>query len=140
LVGSSGANTLSGGSGNDTLNGGGGADILNGGAGSDTFVFKTIGDIGIGAATDQIADFNAGGSTAGTRVDRIDLTAIDANTKTSKDDAFSFLGTGAFTKQAGQLRWDGAGHLLGDTNGDGIADFSLAITLVGTLDASDFLF
>jgi Ca2+-binding RTX toxin-like protein len=139
LVGTSGANTLNGGAGNDTLNGGGGADIFFGGAGSDTFVFKAATDIGTGASTDSIGDFNAGGSGAETRVDVIDLSAIDAVSKTSKDDAFSFLGTGAFTGHAGELRYDGAGHLLGDLNGDGVADFSLAITLTGTLDASDFV-
>ncbi|MFL6764149.1 MAG: beta strand repeat-containing protein [Sphingomicrobium sp.] len=139
LVGSSGANMLNGGAGNDTLNGGGGADVLIGGTGSDTFVFKTAADIGIGGSTDSILDFNAGGLGAATRLDVIDLSAIDAITKTSKDDPFSFLGTGAFTGHAGELRYDGAGHIFGDTNGDGTADFSLAVTLTGTLDVSDFI-
>jgi Ca2+-binding RTX toxin-like protein len=139
LVGTSGANSLSGGAGNDTLNGGGGADTLIGGAGSDTFVFKTATDIGSGPTTDSILDFNAGGNSAATRVDLIDLSAIDANTRTTRDDAFTFLGTAAFTGHAGELRYDGAGHLLGDVNGDGIADFSLGVALTGTLDASDFL-
>ena len=140
LVGTNGVNRLDGGAGNDTLNGGGGADVLIGGAGSDTFVFKAVTDIGTGAFTDSILDFNAGGANAGSRVDLIDLSLIDANTKTAnKDEAFSFLGTSAFSGKAGELRYDGAGHLLGDTNGDGVADFSLAITYTGTLDASDFL-
>ena len=140
LLGGNGANTLNGGAGNDQLNGGAGADVLIGGAGSDTFVFNSTTDIGIGASTDSILDFEAGGSSAATRIDLIDLSAIDANTKTSnKDDAFSYLGTAAFTNHAGELRYDGAGHLLGDTNGDGIADLSLAITFTGTLDASDFI-
>jgi Ca2+-binding RTX toxin-like protein len=140
LIGSSGANTLDGGAGNDTIQGGGGADVLIGGAGNDTFVFNAVADIGTGASTDSILDFNAGGNGAANSVDLIDLSAIDANTKSSnKDDAFSFLGTGLFTNHAGELRYDGAGHLLGDVNGDGIADFSLAITVTGTLDASDFI-
>jgi Ca2+-binding RTX toxin-like protein len=140
LVGTSGANMLNGGAGNDTLNGGGGADILIGGAGNDMFVFKAVTDIGTGATTDSIVDFNAGGNGAGSRVDLIDLSGIDANTRTaSRDDPFSFLGTGAFTGHAGELRYDGAGHLLGDVNGDGIADFSLAVTITGTLDVSDFI-
>jgi Ca2+-binding RTX toxin-like protein len=139
LVGSSGANIILGGGGNDTLNGGGGADVLTGGAGNDTFVFKAVADIGTGASTDIIADFNAGGTTAATKVDIIDLSAIDANTKTTKDDAFSFLGTGAFTHHSGELRYDGAGHILGDIDGDGVADFSLAVTVTGNLDASDFV-
>jgi len=140
LLGGNGANTLNGGAGNDQLNGGVDADLLIGGAGNDTFVFNSATDIGIGASTDSILDFEAGGNSAATRIDLIDLSAIDANTKTSnKDDAFLYLGTAAFTNHAGELRYDGAGHLLGDTNGDGIADFSLAITFTGTLDASDFI-
>jgi hypothetical protein len=67
------------------------------------------------------------------------LSAIDANSKTSKDDPFNFIGSGAFSGKAGELRYDGAGHLLGDVNGDGIADFSLALTVTGILDASDLV-
>jgi Ca2+-binding RTX toxin-like protein len=139
LVGSSAANRLVGGAGTDTLNGGGGADTLLGGGGTDIFVFKAIGDIGTGASTDAIGDFEAGGNSAATRIDRIDLSAIDANPKTSKDDAFTFLNTAAFTHHAGELQYDGVGHLLGDTNGDGVADFSLALTISGTLDVSDLI-
>jgi Ca2+-binding RTX toxin-like protein len=141
LIGTSGANILYGGdgNGNDTLNGGGGPDVLIGGGGSDTFVFKSAADIGLGALMDSIQDFNAGGVGAATRVDVIDLSAIDANTKTTKDDAFSYIGTNAFTHHAGELRLDSTGHLLGDIDGDGVADFSLDLTRTGTLDASDFI-
>ena len=139
LVGSSAANVLNGGAGNDTLNGGGGADTLTGGAGADLFVFKALADIGVGATTDAITDFNAGGLGVATAIDHIDLSAIDANSRTTRDDAFNFIGTGAFSGKAGELRYDGAGHLLGDVNGDGIADFSLALTVTGTLDGTDFV-
>jgi Ca2+-binding RTX toxin-like protein len=143
LVGSSGANVLNGGAGNDTLNGGGGADSLFGGSGSDTFVFKAITDIGTVASHDSLLDFEAGGSTAATAIDHIDLGAIDAIAKTSKDDSFSFLGTGAFTKHAGQLRMEVTGdhtaNILGDVDGDGVADFALQVSYSGVLDASDFV-
>jgi Ca2+-binding RTX toxin-like protein len=139
LVGSSAANVLNGGAGNDTLNGGGGADTLTGGAGADLFVFKTLADFGVGTTTDAITDFQAGGLGTATAIDHIDLSAIDANSKTSKDDTFNFIGSGAFSGKAGELRYDGAGHLLGDVNGDGIADFSLALTVTGILDASDLV-
>ena len=144
LVGNSGANILNGGAGNDTLNGGGGADSLFGGSGSDTFVFKALGDIGTLASHDVLMDFEAGGSTAASAVDRIDLSAIDAVSRTTtRDDAFSFIGTNAFTRHAGELRIDVTGdhtaNIMGDTNGDGIADFVLEVHYTGSLDASDFL-
>jgi Ca2+-binding RTX toxin-like protein len=59
LIGTTGADTLSGGVNSDTLAGGGGADTLTGGLGADTFVWK-LGDggsIGI-SVTDAITDFN----------------------------------------------------------------------------------
>ena len=138
LVGNVSANVLNGGSGDDSLNGGAGADTLIGGSGKDSYVFKSASDIGNGAVYDIIQLFEAGGATSSTGVDHIDLSAIDANTKTAKDDAFTFIGTSAFGKHAGELRYDGAGHLLGDTNGDGLAEFTMGLTITGVLDSSDF--
>jgi Ca2+-binding RTX toxin-like protein len=143
LVGSSAANMLSGGAGNDTFNGGGGADVLTGGAGSDLFAFKAAADIGTAASHDALMDFEAGGATAATAIDHIDLSAIDAVARTAtRDDAFSFIGTGAFTSHAGELRvqvtGDHVANVLGDTNGDGVADFVMEVHYSGTLDASDF--
>ena len=144
LVGSSAANMLSGGAGNDTFNGGGGADVLTGGAGSDLFAFKAAADIGTAASHDALMDFEAGGATAPTAIDHIDLSAIDAVARTTnRDDAFSFIGTGAFTSHAGELRvqvtGDHVANVLGDTNGDGVADFVMQVHYSGTLDASDFV-
>ena len=72
LQGKDGADTLFGRDGADTLNGGAGGDTLVGGAGADHFVFSAAGDSTV-AAPDLIADFQQG-------IDRIDLSAIDANT------------------------------------------------------------
>ena len=73
-------------------------------------------------------------------MDFIDLSAIDANSKTSKDDPFSFIGAAQFSNNAGQLRYDAAtGTLMGDVDGDGVADFSVNIVVLGTLDSSDFV-
>ena len=102
-------------------------------------MFKASADIGSGVSQDSITDFQAGALGASSAIDRIDLSAIDANSKTTKDDPFAYIGTSAFTKHAGELRYDGQGHILGDLNGDGVADFSLAVSLTGQLDASDFI-
>jgi Ca2+-binding RTX toxin-like protein len=141
LIGSNLGNVLNGGSGNDTITGGAGADTLFGGSGSDSFMFVALTDFGSAANPDWINDFDAGGSTAATRVDLIDLSAIDANSKSAtKDDAFTFIGSAQFSNKAGQLRYDAATSTLsGDVNGDGIADFSLKLVLLGTLDSSDFI-
>jgi serralysin len=130
LAGDPGNDVLAGGTGNDTLTGGPGADILIGGAGADNFVFKTIQD-GLPNAADQIVDFSS------TEADRIDLSAIDANSKVAGDQAFSYVGTAAFTHTAGELRF--ADHLLeGDVDGNGTADFAIQVN-TAALKASDFL-
>jgi hypothetical protein len=73
---------------------------------------------------DRIADFNHA------QGDVVDLSGIDADTGTAGDQAFTFLGTGAFTHTAGELHLDlGSKAMLlsGDTNGDGVADFAIRI-------------
>jgi serralysin len=112
---------LNGGGGNDQIIGGRGHDELYGGVGKDTFVYSSILDSKVAAsARDTIYDF--------TSIDTIDLTAIDANAKTAKNEAFSFISTKAFTGKAGELRFDklkSDTYIYGDTNGDGKADFAI---------------
>ncbi len=113
-------NLITGGSGNDTLNGAGGVDTLTGGGGADRFVFKP-GEI---VAGDNIADFSHADG------DKIDVSAIDANTSVAGDQAFTYIDGGAFTGVKGQLHTVLIGGVLtlqGDTNGDGTADFSIII-------------
>lgn len=100
--GGKGSDQLRGQAGNDTLAGGEGADKHYGGAGSDTFDYDYLADSLPGAALrDIIYDFTgAGGSTRG---DQIDVSGIDADTSTSGNDAFTFVGTSAFTAP-GQVR------------------------------------
>lgn len=119
IVGGAGRDTLSGGDGNDRLTGGFGADILTGGAGKDTFIFLA-GHTGLGNARDTITDF---------RLDKIDLSRIDADTSTRADNRFSELlgAKSAFTK-AGQLRYDPAtGILSGNTDRDPQAEFEILL-------------
>src|SRR5262249_24704751 len=91
IIGNNGNNTLSGLGGVDTIDGGGGndviiggswADVLQGGSGSDTFVFANLAD-SLPSTSDIITDFTHG-------ADIIDLSAIDANTSSKGNQAFSF--------------------------------------------------
>jgi serralysin len=130
LSGRAGNDTLNGGSGNDRLDGGLGADWLFGGSGNDVFVFRSAND-SLPTARDRIEDFTRG-------ADKIDLRAIDANIQVGGDQAFSFVGSKAFTGKAGELNFVG-GIVSGDTNGDGIADFQIEVLKVSHLAATDFL-
>lgn len=143
LLGMGGADTLIGGSGADLITGGGGRDVMTGGEGNDVFIFNTSGEIGNTVSTrDMITDFVHG-------EDRFDFSAIDGNTNLSGNQAFSFLETqgAAFTGTRGQIRWvqeDPAGTandkviVMGDINGDRIADFQVELTGLVPLTASDF--
>ncbi|MBW3618364.1 MAG: M10 family metallopeptidase C-terminal domain-containing protein [Proteobacteria bacterium] len=111
--------------------GGQGADQLFGQAGADRFVFNSIADSAMGAG-DTIRDFNL------LEGDRIDLSAIDAIANTEANEAFAFVAE--FTNQAGQavLRYDAASNTTTvqlDVNGDGQADFGLAI--LGQVSSTD---
>jgi serralysin len=141
LRGGAGNDLLNGGAGNDTLSGGNDADVLigglgkdtlSGGSGADTFRFLSVADTGLGANADVISDFSA------SQVDKIDLTAIDAVAGTGANDAFAYIGGGAFTGVAGQLRFAG-GYLSADLDGDQIPDFQIALTNIATLNASSIL-
>jgi hypothetical protein len=92
----------------------------------------------IGGATrgtaDRITDFTSG-------QDKLDLAAVDANTLLGGDQAFAFVGTAAFSSTAGELRYEqvsGNTYVSGDTNGDGIADFMIALDGLHTLVGTDF--
>ena len=88
---------------------------------------------------DRILDFTKG--------DRIDLSAVDGDTRAGHggDQGFAFIGTAAFnTSDAtiGELRCVYSAtstYIYGDQNGDGRADFMLALTGTTPLAASDFV-
>lgn len=125
LTGSDAANRLTGGYGDDRLAGGRGADVLTGGLGADVFVFAQRDSLR--SAADLITDFTSG-------QDRIDLSAIDADTGLAGDQAFAFVGSAGFSGAAGELRLamvGGALQLQGDMTGDGAADFALRLDMIG---------
>lgn len=144
LYGLGGNDTLIGGAGDDKLYGGAGRDIMTGGSGADTFYFLTASESGKTATTrDIITDFTPG-------VDKIDLSAIDANTSLAGDQAFAFLAAAgtAFSGSRGQLRWyheDSTNPanvrtiIEGDINGDKVADFQIELTGHHPLTAVDFI-
>jgi hypothetical protein len=136
VAGGAAADTITGGAGNDTLIGGLGADDLKGGLGNDSFRYRSVAESTV-ASADEILDFRSG--------DRIDLTLVDANSIAANDQAFTYIGSGAFTNVAGQLRavetsanqWT----VSADVDGDGHADFQILVSVADGHDlaAGDFL-
>ena len=132
IDGGGGNDILNGGDGNDTLNGGAGDDTMNGGAGNDTFRFQSSAD----ADGDTILDFQPG--------DKIDLSAIDANSGSIGNGTFTLV-TGDGFNAAGALR---VGHetrddgdytvVEGNTDGDTDADFQISIRGNHNLTNTDF--
>ncbi len=135
LVGGDGNDTLSGAAGDDLIEGGLGADLLNGGAGRDTFLLLSVAHTGKTAKTiDVIEDFAAG--------DKIDLSYIDADATTARDQAFILVENAGLDGEAGQLafrRSGGSTVIEGDIDGDGKADFVLRLTGSHALEAADFI-
>lgn len=96
LTGNGGSDYLRGGDGDDRLIGGPGSDVLMGGKGKDIFVFARAIDTDpdgndIIRAADGGLAFDGAGSASG---DRIDLSAIDADTTRAGNQAFVFGKTG----------------------------------------------
>ena len=135
LIGNAGANMLQGWGGNDLLRGAAGKDTLTGGAGADRFVFIASGDSVVGANADRITDFSRA------QLDKVDLAAIDANWAVAGNQGFSFIGSGAFARHAGELRFTvggGVTTIAGDLNGDGVSDVHIVLNGTVALQASDF--
>lgn len=136
FFGGEGNDTIRAGEGEDYVGGDGGADILAGGGDADIFLFQALADSGTTKSTrDLILDFSHG------EADGIDLSALDAKPKTGDDDAFRFLGTGAFTGKAGEVRYEISGdstiiHVSTDT--DKADEISLELAGKITLVEQDF--
>jgi Ca2+-binding RTX toxin-like protein len=84
----------------DTIYGGAGLDHLYGGSGADVFRWDATNETGLTAATaDMIHDFNRLES------DEFNLTAIDADVFAAGNQAFTFIGTDAFSGTPGEIRY-----------------------------------
>ena len=138
LMGGVGGDTMSGSGGNDVLVGSAGRDAMTGGAQADTFDFDAVTDSGTTATTrDVVTDFVH-------LTDKLDLSTIDAiQGGGTSNDAFDFIGTGAFTA-AGQVRAVQSGShtvLELNTSGTGGAESTIQLSnfTAGTLTDADFL-
>jgi Ca2+-binding RTX toxin-like protein len=143
LIGLDGGDTLSGGNGSDNLQGGGGldrliggngSDDLTGGVGADSFAFNAKTESVRGAARDSILDFSHDEG------DRIDLGAIDANSGKAGNQDFHFVDGDDLSQSfaayhrshakgawAGVIRVTADNIVQADINGDGKADFEIAV-------------
>jgi Ca2+-binding RTX toxin-like protein len=137
LYGGAGRDEIYGGAGADTITGEGDQDVMYGGGGADTFVLLDPADSGLSLETvDILAEFNAAEG------DRIDLRGIDANTGQAGDQAFTFVGAGAYTG-AGQIRFetapDGHTYLAFSTDSEPTNEGAIRINGLVTPEASWFL-
>ena len=134
LNGNTGDDVLRGMDGNDVLRGGAGRDTLQGGTGNDRYVYSSAAEAGLGAQRDVILDFAAG--------DRIDLSAIDADSVTRRDQAFGNTLVSDFTGARAQLKVSVFTDYLivaGDIDGNRLADFEIQLMGRTSITAADFI-
>lgn len=141
LTGSRFNDTLIGNTGSNVLSGGLGADVLTGGLGADVFRYQSVQDSGLAVGSnDRITDFSS------LQLDRIDLSAIDANVFAAGTQAFSWRAAPlpilnpSGVLAVGELGYSTAGgnsFVYGRTSAS--ADFKLQLDGVSTLNASQFV-
>lgn len=133
LTGGDGDDKLSGGNGRDVLTGGLGGDYLYGSGDNDKFVFTQT-------AESTVTDFDW--IRAWTVGDRVDLSAIDADTNQAGNQAFTYIGAASFSG-AGQLQVTASGTantiIRGDVDGDGTADLLIKLAGDPGLGAGSFV-
>lgn len=164
ITGSDGANAIFANAGNDQIDGRGGRDVLQGGFGQDRITGGTGADELWGnqrdasgpdkardifvyrdwmeshaMAADRIMDFESTAPAA--QNDLIDLRAIDANPQLTGDQAFRFIGDGAFTSVGQvQVRFEEGDTILrANVAGNLVAELTVRIEGLHVLDAGDFL-
>ena len=134
ITGTTGNDSLSGTTGPDLFLIGQGQDTITAGAGRDQFRFLPSA-IGPGNST-TFTDFNLADGEV------LDLSRIDAIAGTPGNDAFTVIGTNAFSGTPGELRWQdlGGGMLLvqGNVNANPAADLTITLALGGPVRSGWF--
>ena len=141
IGGNSANNRLVGNGGDDTLMGAGGRDILTGGLGADLFAYGAVTDSGVTPNRwDIIMDFSAA------QGDRIDLSAMDANSSLDGNQAFSFIGLLDFSPgdAGGQLRFEyddelRATFLYASTDADDDPEFAVLLRSISSISENDII-
>ncbi len=131
LYGNSGNNKIQGNIGADRICGGFGSDSLFGGKDRDADVFLYLSpDDSTLARLDSIFDFVRG-------IDKLDLSAIDANVATVADDRFAFAGPNAAPNAIWFKDVGRDVYVHGDVNGDLNPDFSIRVVGVAAIQSAD---
>lgn len=113
----------------DVLYGGKSADLITGANGVDKFIYLSVEESKSGAgARDVIKDFK------GHLGERIDLSAIDADTVTDGKQAFTYIGSREFTGMPGEVRFLG-GVLQVNTGSDITADMEIELQKVRVFES-----
>ena len=134
IIGNNASNTIVGSSGND----GGlfdGLDVMTGNGGGDVFVWTSTAESRLaGNEADVITDFNRAEG------DLIAVNPIDADVTINGNQAFTFIGTSAFTAP-GQINYFTTAtdtFILLNTNGDAVQEMTIHLNGVHNIDASWF--
>jgi hypothetical protein len=126
MIGGAGADSFTGGAGDDEFFGGLGADQMVGNLGADKFIYTDVAQSVVGSR-DTIGLFNSS--------DKIDLSAIDANSLVDGNQDFRWIGSSAFSgggTGAGELRYTNLGSnnyaIQADVDGNGTVDFEILLS------------
>ena len=135
VVGGAGNDSLEGGAGRDRVTGASGKDDLWGGDGNDVFDWNDPTE-SRPLSYDVVRDYRKG--------DRLDVSSIDADSGTSRNDTFEFIGSRGFSGDGdgGELRavrGSTSTTIAADINGDGEADFMAKLVGGFTLTAADLI-
>ncbi|MGZ8362520.1 MAG: calcium-binding protein [Caulobacteraceae bacterium] len=118
--------------GDDRLLAGHATYVMSGGAGADRFIVQFNPDSLF--TNPYLIDFLQG-------TDLIDLSPVDARLKRAGDQAFTFIGTDAFSGEAGEVRYQAGGGKTSiqlNVNGDTVMDYSILVEGEITLTTADF--